>query len=353
MGHLLDHAAHAGHIENADVAITEICAILHQHTVTVVKHGLHALTVYRHDLVRFRDGAAVKEDAVFAHRMVLPICAIARSRSTTAILYTVHPFQRHAKPALVNVAAHRLSEGLQILLAMLIQRTVKGQKEQLTLGQLAMLGLAMNVKPLYTRNRGGSLYDRGWYDVGDWRICGKHVLTENFTLDTMPCVLKSLEALGRRGFAPDGELALHFVPKHCNMEMVMNAYTILDARRELVEMALGLKEEVRLVVDRDLAFSLPLDAFSIPAIEACACLLVQVCAMAASTRKARMKPCDMSNPKYQMRSWLLRLGFIGEQFARPRQTLLEHLDGNAAFFDDVGRQKAKEKRQRQKAMALA
>ena len=215
------------------------------------------------------------------------------------------------------------------------------------------LGLAMNVKPLYTRNRGGSLYDRGWYDVGDWRICGKHVLTENFTLDTMPCVLKALEALGRRGFAPDGELALHFVPKQCNMEMVMNAYTILDARRELVEMALGLREEVQLVVDQDLAFSLPLDAFSIPAIEACACLLVQVCAMAASTRKARMKPCNMSNPKYQMRSWLLRLGFIGEQFARPRQTLLEHLDGNAAFFDDVGRQKAKEKRQRQKAMALA
>ena len=215
------------------------------------------------------------------------------------------------------------------------------------------LGLAMNVKPLYTRNRGGSLYDRGWYDVGDWRICGKHVLTENFTLDTMPCVLKALEALGRRGFAPDGELALHFVPKQCNMEMVMNAYTILDARRELVEMALGLREEVQLVVDRDLAFSLPLDAFSIPAIEACACLLVQVCAMAASTRKARMKPCDMSNPKYQMRSWLLRLGFIGDQFARPRQTLLEHLDGNAAFFDDAGRQKAKEKRQRQKAMALA
>ena len=118
-------------------------------------------------------------------------------------------------------------------------------------------------------------------------------------------------------------------------------------------MALGLREEVQLVVDRDLAFSLPLDAFSIPAIEACACLLVQVCAMAASTRKARMKPCNMSNPKYQMRSWLLRLGFIGDQFARPRQTLLEHLDGNAAFFDDAGRQKAKEKRQRQKAVALA
>ena len=121
-------------------------------------------------------------------------------------------------------------------------------------------------------------------------------------------MLEALDALGGRGYAPDGGLVLYLVPGRCDMEMVFNAYTILDARRELVEMALGLREEVQLVVDRDLAFSLPLDAFSIPAIEACACLLVQVCAMAASTRKARMKPCDMSNPRYQMRSWLLRLG---------------------------------------------
>ena len=215
------------------------------------------------------------------------------------------------------------------------------------------LGLAMKVKPVYVRNRGGSVYDRGWYEAGGWHISGKYIVTETFSLDGMPRVLEALDALGGRGYAPDGGLVLYLVPGRCDMEMVFNAYTILDARRELVEMALGLREEVQLVVGQDLAFSLPLDDFSIPAIEACACLLVQVCAMAASTRKARMKPCDMSNPKYQMRSWLLRLGFIGDQFARPRQTLLEHLDGNAAFFDDVGRQKAKEKRQRQKAMALA
>ena len=215
------------------------------------------------------------------------------------------------------------------------------------------LGLAMKVKPVYVRNRGGSVYDRGWYEAGGWHISGKYVVTETFLLDGLPHVLEALDALGGRGYAPDGELVLYLVPERCDMDMVFNAYTILDARRQLVEMALGLREEVQLVVGRDLAFSLPLDAFSIPAIEACACLLVQVCAMAASTRKARMKPCDMSNPRYQMRSWLLRLGFIGERFARPRQTLLEPLDGNAAFFDDAGRQKAKEKRQRKKAMALA
>lgn len=95
-----------------------------------------------------------------------------------------------------------------------------------------------------------------------------------------------------------------------------------------------------------------LTAFSLPVIEACVCLLYQVSAMAVATKKARMKSCDMSNPKYQMRSWLLRLGFIGERFERPRRTLLEQLNGNAAFFDDAGKQKARDKRMQKKAMAL-
>ncbi len=71
---------------------------------------------------------------------------------------------------------------------------------------------------------------------------------------------------------------------------------------------------------------------TLPKIEAVACLLYQMSAQAERTNKVRMKPVDGSNPRYQMRTWLLRLGFIGEQFARPRQTLLENLEGNSAFF---------------------
>lgn len=39
------------------------------------------------------------------------------------------------------------------------------------------------------------------------------------------------------------------------------------------------------------------------------------------------------NPKYAFRCWLLRLGFIGEEFASTRQHLLKHLDGNSAWRD--------------------
>ena len=66
--------------------------------------------------------------------------------------------------------------------------------------------------------------------------------------------------------------------------------------------------------------------------------------MAETTGKARMKPCDMSNPRFQMRSWLLRLGFIGEAFERPRRTLTEALQGDVAFFTEEQRYKAMSKR---------
>lgn len=215
------------------------------------------------------------------------------------------------------------------------------------------LGRALNTKPVYQRAEHGSAYDHGWYQVGGWKVCsGYSVCTDFFDLETMPRVLETLRTLGNQQYAPDGELMICFAPERYDMEMVFNAYTILEARRELVEMALGFEDEARLVAGRDLALSIPLTAFSLPVIEACVCLLYQVSAMAVATKKARMKPCDMSNPKYQMRSWLLRLGFIGERFERPRKTLLEQLDGNAAFFDDAGKQKARDKRMQKKAMAL-
>ena len=55
MGHLLDHAAHAGNIENADIAIAEFRAVLHQHPVAVAKLRLHALTADRNDLIGGRN----------------------------------------------------------------------------------------------------------------------------------------------------------------------------------------------------------------------------------------------------------------------------------------------------------
>ena len=53
--------------------------------------------------------------------------------------------------------------------------------------------------------------------------------------------------------------------------------------------------------------------------------------MAKSLKTASPKPQQTDNPKYAMRTWLLRLGFIGEEFATARDLLTRRLAGDAAF----------------------
>lgn len=53
--------------------------------------------------------------------------------------------------------------------------------------------------------------------------------------------------------------------------------------------------------------------------------------MAKMVKTASSKPQQNENPKYAMRTWLLRLGFIGEEFKTAREVLTKRLSGDTAF----------------------
>lgn len=53
--------------------------------------------------------------------------------------------------------------------------------------------------------------------------------------------------------------------------------------------------------------------------------------MAKQVKTASPKPQQNENPKYAMRTWLLRLGFIGDEFATAREMLTRRLAGDTAF----------------------
>lgn len=59
------------------------------------------------------------------------------------------------------------------------------------------------------------------------------------------------------------------------------------------------------------------------------CLAISAQALAAGAASPRRPETD--NPKYTFRCWLLRLGFIGNEFATAREHLLKNLPGNAAW----------------------
>lgn len=53
--------------------------------------------------------------------------------------------------------------------------------------------------------------------------------------------------------------------------------------------------------------------------------------MAKMAKTASPKEQQKENPKFAMRTWLMRLGFIGEEFATARDFLTRNLEGDAAF----------------------
>ena len=60
-------------------------------------------------------------------------------------------------------------------------------------------------------------------------------------------------------------------------------------------------------------------------------LCLAISQMAKEVKTASPKPQQNENPKYAMRTWLLRLGFIGDEFATARDILTRRLSGDAAF----------------------
>jgi hypothetical protein len=67
-------------------------------------------------------------------------------------------------------------------------------------------------------------------------------------------------------------------------------------------------------------------------------------------KSASRSRTQSSNEKYTFRTWLLRLGMIGDEFKTARQHLLKNLDGNIAWRDPAQAQQQRE-RQMQQRMA--
>lgn len=60
-------------------------------------------------------------------------------------------------------------------------------------------------------------------------------------------------------------------------------------------------------------------------------LITSICRMAKEAKRVNAKEKESTNAKYEFRCFLLRLGFIGDEYKPSRKILLEKLSGSAAF----------------------
>lgn len=82
-------------------------------------------------------------------------------------------------------------------------------------------------------------------------------------------------------------------------------------------------------------------------------LCLAISAQALNQRCASRQKTRSTNEKYTFRTWLLRLGLIGDEFKTARLHLLEHLDGCIAWKDPAQAEQQKQRLRQKKEKELA
>ncbi len=116
---------------------------------------------------------------------------------------------------------------------------------------------------------------------------------------------------------------------------VGNLTNLLEAKGTLIKKALNV-EDIRIEIDED-KVNFPWFATTPEAdeIHAYTALISALCKMSKEQKRINAKEKDVENERYAFRCFLLRLGFIGNDYKQDRKILLKNLSGNSAFKGGV------------------
>lgn len=112
---------------------------------------------------------------------------------------------------------------------------------------------------------------------------------------------------------------------------VGNLTNLLDAKGELIKKALGV-DDIRIEIGEE-KVSFPWFS-ELPDAETCQAyqnFIAALCKMSKEQKRINSTEKKVSNEKYAFRCFLLRLGFIGEEYKADRKILLKNLSGSSAF----------------------
>ncbi len=110
-----------------------------------------------------------------------------------------------------------------------------------------------------------------------------------------------------------------------------NLQKLVDAKAALIKKALAVDS---LPVEADtekVSFPWFADGQDGDAAKAYTHFITALCDMARKQKRVTAKERSADNEKYAFRCFLLRLGFIGEEFKGERKVLLKNLSGNGSF----------------------
>ena len=110
-----------------------------------------------------------------------------------------------------------------------------------------------------------------------------------------------------------------------------NLKALITAKGSLIKKALGVAELPIEVTDTKVSFPWFPGTPTPDELRAYDSFICKLCEMARNQKRVSTKEKEVDNEKYAFRCFLLRLGFIGNEYKAERKILLRNLTGSSAF----------------------
>ena len=173
------------------------------------------------------------------------------------------------------------------------------------------------------------------YEVGPFSIDKEGTLS--YTVETSSELVEMvMERLSERGFdfedseAPD-RLTIEMPLEGFNEGSIANLEKLIASKATLIKKAI---EADMLPIERT-ETTLKFPWFRLPAesheVTAYSQLIGALCAAAKQQKRIAAREKDVDNEKFAFRVFLVRLGFVGDEYKAARKILLGNLSGNSAF----------------------
>lgn len=133
--------------------------------------------------------------------------------------------------------------------------------------------------------------------------------------------------------APSTGLVISFPADKVNLE---NLKKLLDSKATLIKRALEVEALPIEEHDNQISFPWWSTMPDFDAITAYTTFLSALCRMSKEQKRITAKEKPVENEKYAFRCFLLRLGFIGNEYKQSRQFLCRNLCGNSAYAGGEG-----------------
>lgn len=181
------------------------------------------------------------------------------------------------------------------------------------------------------------------YEIGDFTVDKDGTLIFDDMTDS-EMVENLLEGLEQRRFEFDGsseKLVIEVPLEGFTKEGVANLEKLIASKAALIKKAIGADA---LPVERtETTLKFPWFSFDSNGGEVAAYsrFIGALCAAAKDQKRVTAKEKPVENEKFAFRVFLIRLGFVGDEYKAARKILLKNLSGNSSFKNGLPRETGK------------